>query len=128
MSVLVDTSVWVDYLRPNGSGPAVDRLDELLAEDEVAITPPIVTELLRGIRSKRQRKQLDELIAAVPVVSVVASDWTAAGELLATLQRKGITVPTVDGLIAVVARRERLSVLTVDKHFRHFGIALAPLR
>ena len=54
-------------------------------------------------------------------------DWMAAGWSLGSLRRKGITVPLSDALIATLAERRALDVLTLDAHFDHFEIRRLPI-
>jgi predicted nucleic acid-binding protein len=50
-----------------------------------------------------------------------------AGNLAAQLRAKGLTLPLTDVLIATVALRNQVSVLTIDKHFHHLGVDLVGL-
>ena len=51
---LVDSSVWVEYLRPQPDPRIVAALQEVLAADEVAVAAPIVVEILSGIRNPQE--------------------------------------------------------------------------
>jgi predicted nucleic acid-binding protein len=51
-------------------------------------------------------------------------DWINAGIVLQELRCKGITVPLTDALIATIAQRHQVSVLTIDKHFQHLPVKL----
>ena len=50
VTVLADTSVWIEYLR-RGKGSKSARLDDLLVAGEVLVCGPVVTELLAGAKS-----------------------------------------------------------------------------
>ena len=65
--ILVDTSVWVEYLR-NGN----NALSELLLENEVACHPMGIGELACG--NLKRRKELLALLHALPAVERVADD------------------------------------------------------
>ncbi|WP_190303239.1 MULTISPECIES: PIN domain-containing protein [Methylomonas] len=39
------------------------------------------------------------------------------------LRAKGLTLPLTDILIATVAQRHGITVLTLDKHFQHLPVA-----
>lgn len=121
--VLVDTSAWVEFLRDRGSRLG-DAVEALIVRDAVAITGPIVTELLCGVRGKRERAMVDNLLAISSYHEVSRGDWEAAGSTLSALLRRGITVPKSDAVIAAVARRLRLPVLTTDAHFEKLGVKL----
>jgi predicted nucleic acid-binding protein len=52
--LLFDTSIWIDYLRGQET-PKVNLLDEyLLNTDVLQICPPIIQEILQGIREDEQ--------------------------------------------------------------------------
>jgi predicted nucleic acid-binding protein len=52
--ILADTSAWVEYDRATGS-PADQRLAQLIAaEGPVAVTEPVVMEVLAGARGERE--------------------------------------------------------------------------
>lgn len=115
-SVLVDTSAWVHFFR-HGEGPIADQVAALIRSDQAWITGPVVTELLHGTRSARERKDLESLLAVLPFAEVLRPDWEQAGDVLRKLREKGVTVPLSDALIAVVAERHELAVLATDKHY-----------
>ena len=60
--ILVDTSAWVEYDRATAS--AVDlRLTELIASDgPIAITEPVIMEVLSGARSDEREEDLRRLL------------------------------------------------------------------
>ncbi len=49
MSVLVDTSVWIDFFRGDAT-PQVIRLKGLLGQHEIVLGDLILAEILQGIR------------------------------------------------------------------------------
>lgn len=119
--VLIDTCAWIDYFRePRGKlGDAVQRLIE---NDRAVLTGPVLTELFHGTRSKREATQLREALDILPFATVERADWERAGELLRSLRTRGITVPLTDALIAAVAMRLGLALLSRDRHFDHFEL------
>jgi predicted nucleic acid-binding protein len=119
--VLIDTSAWIDFLRHSG-GRAGDIAVELIRLDRAFITGPVIAELLHGCRGKKETAQLQHLFAAVPCVDIIREDWQAAGECMRALREKGLSVPLADALIAVVATRNKMAVLTLDKHFQHLTV------
>ena len=53
MSVLVDTSVWIEYFR---SGNNFEKLDFLIDENLIVINDLILAELIPFLKIKNQRK------------------------------------------------------------------------
>lgn len=44
-------------------------------------------------------------------------DFASAGDLLLELRSRGVTIPALDALIASLAVRREVPVLTLDQHF-----------
>jgi len=123
--ILVDTSAWIEFFR--GRGPLTARVDELLAENEVALCGPVVTELGRGLRSARERSRVLDLLRGCHALAQPHDLWSEAGELGALLGRRGATVKSMDLLIAVHALAHGVPLLTADSDFtamRRAGIGL----
>ena len=113
MSVLVDTSVWVDYFRGSGASEAVDFLiDEgLLTTNEL-----IRAELLPALLA-RGEDELAGLLREIPVRTLQV-DWDGIVMLQVTCLKNGINkVGIPDLLIAQNAIQHGLRVFTRDKHF-----------
>ena len=124
--ILVDTSAWVYFFR--GSGALADRVDDLLASNEVALCGPVLTELRRGLRSPAERKRVIPLLDGCHLLPQPERLWEEAGELGYVLARKGVTVKTLDLLIATYALSHGVALLAADSDFeamRRAGIALA---
>lgn len=116
-SVLVDTSVWVDYLR-HGRSPSSQELDLLLEEDRAVLCGVVELELLQGVRP-HDKPALAELLSALPFIETEREDFQAAGEILGHLRTRGIQIPATDGLIAATCLRQKMVLLTGDRHFDH---------
>ncbi len=58
MSVLVDTSVWIDYFR---SGNNSENLDFLIDENLIVINDLILAELVPSLKVRNQRKIVNSL-------------------------------------------------------------------
>jgi len=114
--VLVDTSIWIDVLR---RGDGLD-LEALVDFDEVVTCPPVVQEVLQGIREPAAHSFVREAMLALPTVeSPMPLDvYLEAAELFRSARRGGFTVrSSVDCLIAACAARHSLAVLHRDRDF-----------
>jgi predicted nucleic acid-binding protein len=125
--ILVDTSAWIAFFRNRGSAAAA--VDAALETGEAAICGPIVTEIRRGLRP-HERTRVLPLLDACAVLEPPDDLWVAAGDLGAHLSRRGVTVKTLDLLIATYALASRVPLLTTDADFRAIaragvGLALA---
>ena len=84
--ILVDTSAWVDFFR--GSEPCASAVDQLLAQNQVAICGPVLTELRRGFRSARESREVLPLFEGCRMLEPPLDLWNEAGELGFTLAGK----------------------------------------
>ena len=113
--VLVDTSIWIDALR---GGPALEVLRPLILGRLAILPSPVATELLCGSRPGKDRGAVETLLQTCPTAVPEAEDYRAAGLAGAALRRRGITVGTVDLILAAVALRLAVPVWSSDSHFR----------
>ncbi len=121
--MLVDTSVWVDFLNGHDSAHA-NRLAQGIANGEPISVPGLVlTEVLLGLDSDTQAAHIAGLMAAFsPVAELQQQDYQQAAEIYRLCRTKGITVrSTIDCLIAQMCLRDGLVLLTKDRDFT--GIA-----
>jgi len=115
---LVDTSVWIDYLRGDDTSATAWLRTELRTADLPAITEPIVMELLAGA-SAASLPKLERLSDGLPVLSVVPElDYRDAAALYRAARRSGRTVRRLaDCVIAAVALRTGATVVHKDVDF-----------
>jgi len=113
--ILADTSAWVEYDRATWS--AVDRrLTALIASGgRLAVTEPVVMEVLAGARSDR-RDDLRRLLLRFDLLHFEAvADFDAATRIYRRCRRAGITRRgMVDCMIASVAWRRGAALLAYD--------------
>jgi len=123
---LVDTSAWIDFFQ--GRSPFASVVDHLLELGEVAICGPIETEIRRGIRSKAQKLQVLSYLEGCEFLKQPENLWIEAGELGFLAGRKGVTIKTLDLLIATYAIAHETSLLTKDSDFELLARTGIPLR
>lgn len=125
MTVLPDTSIWVDYLRSGTAGPAA-TLDDLLERESAVVCGPVLAELLAGAPPER-RDELWHALEALPWADLARSDWQRVGELGHDLRAAGDSVPLTDLAIAVAAVSAGASLWTNDSGFARIRSALPEL-
>ena len=125
---LADTSAWVEFLRDTGS-PANARVRELLhAPAELAVTDPVLMEVLAGARSRAEHDSLRRLLRRCELIPAEPGDYEAAAALYRACRRRGETVRNmIDCLVAVVALRSGAALLHADEDFDAIA-RTAPLR
>lgn len=125
MTVLADTSVWVDYLR-DGTRGAAAKLDDLLEQQAVVVCGPVLAELLAGTRVE-QRGELWRALEALPWADLDRSAWHRVGEIANDLRAAGVSVALTDVEIAVAAVLAGASLWTRDDDFVRIRAALPEL-
>jgi predicted nucleic acid-binding protein len=114
--ILADTSAWVEYDRATGS--AVDqRLTELIGnEGPLAVTEPVVMEVVAGARSDQREADLRRLLLRFDLLrfdSIV--DFDGAARIYRTCRRAGVTPRgLLDCMIVSVAQRHAATLLAHD--------------
>jgi predicted nucleic acid-binding protein len=114
--ILVDTSAWIAFFRDRG--PVAAIVARTLEDDEAALCGPVLTELRRGFVSAAERSRTIPLLLACHQLSQPASLWHEAGDLGFALARKGVTVKSLDLLIAAYALTHSIPILTLDRDFQ----------
>jgi predicted nucleic acid-binding protein len=114
--ILTDTSAWIEYDRATGS-PVDRRLSRLIRQDgEVAVTEPILMEVLAGARDDERENDLRRLLLRfewLPFDPVL--DFDGAVRIYRACRRVGVTPRgMVDCMIASVAYRHGAIILAND--------------
>jgi predicted nucleic acid-binding protein len=114
--ILADTSAWVEYDRATGS--AVDlRLTALIAAGgPVAVTEPVIMEVLAGARSDQRESDLRRLLLRFESLPFdVVADFDGAAHIYRRCRRAGVTPRgMVDCMIAAVVLRRGATLLSHD--------------
>lgn len=114
---LVDTSVWIEALRPGGRQEIVRWLKEALLREAVVLAPPVKTEILLGARNEKQFSELNEMLNALPLLEDNHAVWERAAFLGFRLRRQGLVIPLVDLIIASWALHHSCTLVHRDRHF-----------
>ena len=113
MSVLVDSSIWIEYLRRARYDDVVD----MLIEENLVITNQLILAELIPPLHMRNQKQLIALLREIKQQPVHV-DWDDIVQMQIICLRYGINgVGLPDLIIAQNAIQGDLSLLSADKHF-----------
>ena len=119
--MLVDTAVWIDFLRAAGT-PGARRLRALLEEGELLCCPVIVQELLQGAAGPTQLATLREHLYPLPQLLPSLDTYAQAGALYARCRWRGVTIRSPhDCLIARLAMEHRTPLLHDDVDFERIA-------
>lgn len=117
--LLIDTSVWIDFF--NGvDSDNVNIFNYYLENDfPIFICPVIIQEILQGIKSEKEYRQVKEYLFALNVLNDDAIEAAlGAVKIYRKLREKGITIrKSNDCLIAYYAIKYSLKILHRDRDF-----------
>jgi predicted nucleic acid-binding protein len=114
--ILADTSAWVEYDRATGS-PAHRRLTSLIEADAaVAVTEPVIVEVLAGARDEQREADLRRLLTRFDLLAFDAvTDFDGAVQIYRRCRAAGVTPRgMLDCMIAAVASRNEVTLLAHD--------------
>ncbi len=121
ISILIDTSAWVEYFKGN---PTVAAMVHDRETHKIYAVGPVITELIQGLKTEKEKERFATSLESLPRLDITDQDWFDAGLFGAQLRSKGITVPLADLIIYTVARNKRCTICTLDKHFKVINDAL----
>ena len=113
--MVIDTTVWGDYF--NGfESPHAERLERALADEEdVAMLPLIIAEVLQGFRTETGFAAARDLLVDLPAIFPPLESYIEAARLYRRLRKEGITVRgTIDCIIAQTCLEHDAELLSRD--------------
>lgn len=117
--ILVDTSVWIDFLggRDTGHRHLLHQLIE--KEEDICITEIILTEVLQGIREDMLYETTKKYLLEFPIIKPNGTEtYIKAAEIFRRCKKQGRTIrKTIDCIIAAIAQENKLTLLHNDSDF-----------
>jgi len=114
--VLVDSSVWIDFLR--GDAVTAARLRTAADRESLAVTGMVLHEVLRGCRTPAQFARFEREMGLWTRLPEQEADFVESARIYAKLRWAGVTIPASDCLIAAVAMRLDLRLYAEDNDFK----------
>ena len=124
--IVVDSSVWIDYF--NGAEtPEVDELVALVDRQPIIVGDLILAEVLQGFRDRREAETARRGLSGFFFHAMVGRDIAlASARNYRKLRARGVTVKTVDMLIATFCMEHGHRLLHSDRDFdlmeRHLNL------
>jgi predicted nucleic acid-binding protein len=114
--ILVDSSVWVEYDRATGSASDLRLRGLIETGGPVAVTEPVIMEVLAGARDERREADLRRLLLRFELLGFDAvSDFDGAVAIYRRCRAAGVTPRgMLDCMIAAVAWRTGARLLSHD--------------
>lgn len=126
---LVDTSVWIDYIKGT-DGEHVEFLDEVLQNPlAVGITDLIYMEILQGAKGLKEFERFQRYFSSRRFYSLHGKEsYEQSASIYLRCRQKGITIrSSVDCLIAQCAVENELTLLHHDRDFKHMAAVIPHL-
>jgi predicted nucleic acid-binding protein len=114
--ILVDSSVWIDFFsrRPGIGGAELRRM--IQDGDPFAICGFVVTEVLQGL--VRDATRIEHFLSQWDMLEPSGFDtYRTAANIFRQARSHGITLTTIDTLIAAIAQEQGAPVFTLDRDF-----------
>jgi len=114
MSVLVDTSVWIEYFR---GGNNFEKLDFLIDENLVVINDLILAELIPFLKIRNQRKVI-KLLNHINKLEIHI-EWDQLIEFQYKCLKNGLNGVGIPDLIIIQnAKQNHCEIYSLDNHFK----------
>lgn len=123
-TILIDTSVWIDWFNRKET-PQTDMLARYIPDEHaLATTPTILQEVLQGIGDNKKFDTIKTALLSLTLLNLDPAEAAiGAAELYRTGRRKGITIRKPnDCLIAYYAISCRVSLLHNDDDFEKIAL------
>ena len=114
MSVLIDTSVWIEYFR---GGNNFEKLDFLIDENLVVINDLILAELIPFLKIRNQRKVI-KLLNHINKLEIHI-EWDQLIEFQYKCLKNGLNGVGIPDLIIIQnAKQNHCEIYSLDNHFK----------
>jgi predicted nucleic acid-binding protein len=124
VTILVDTSVWVDFIRGRSTAVVGRLLAALDRGVAAAVTPLVYQEVLQGASDERAFRDYQAFLSTQPFLhpTEYVTTHERAAHLYFACRRLGLTIrSTVDCLIAQIAIEHGVPLLHDDRDFERIA-------
>jgi predicted nucleic acid-binding protein len=122
--VLVDTSSWIHFLRPDGNSATRARVEGALQAGTACWCPIVRLELWNGASGDREKRVLREFERLLPELAIAPEVWNNAYQLARRCRATGVTAPATDLLIAACSRYHGAALERSDSDFDRVMVAI----
>ncbi len=116
MTLLLDTSLWIDFTRARSPVALKQFIAPFVLDPKAHLAEPVRFELLRSARPDETR-QLEAQFATLPTLPTPADLWQRAIDLGQACRQIGRTVLILDLLVAAVALHHKAVLVSFDANF-----------
>ncbi len=118
-SIIVDTSVWIDFFKGEDTEQVKTLVAYIQADEPLFLCPTIIQEVLQGVVNDNQYKKIKDYLLCFNVLNDDSLETALeAAKIYRSLRKKGITIrKSNDCLIAQYALKYNLIILHKDRDF-----------
>ena len=116
MTLLLDTSLWIDFTRARSPASLKQFIAPFVLDPEAHLAEPVRFELLRSARPDETR-QLEAQFATLPSLPTPTDLWQRAIDLGQACRQIGRTLLSLDLLVAAVALHHNAMLVSFDADF-----------
>lgn len=118
MAILIDSSVWIAASSPKNKECL--QLKRLIRENEsIFIAKPIQVEVCQGAKTEEQFEHLWDAFLGFNLLDIQDRHWGLTAWNYFKCRKKGITLSTLDCLIATLGKEYGIPVWSLDLAFSH---------
>lgn len=117
--ILVDTSIWIDFLRGVDSKERRMLHKLIEGEEEVSITGIILTEILQGVKEAKKFHTARKYLLEFPIYEPRGiATYMEAALIYKECRNKGKTIrSTIDCIISAICLENDLSIFHKDRDY-----------
>ena len=119
--LLIDSSLWIEYYRPDGLRRRREAILEVLIQDVVATSATVTVEVLRGATNPENYDALRRDFSALRWLESTRAAAEHGGRIGFDLRRRGEIVPATDLLIAATAIEHGCELWHLGAHFERIA-------
>ncbi len=111
--ILMDTSVWVEFFRQNSA--YVDEIRALLERQKVITIEPVFSELLYGVRNKKEKELIQSYWMVLPRIEFGTTSMLQAAEFANKQNYQQLGIGLMDAMIIKSVLDGNHVLWTLDK-------------
>lgn len=120
--ILIDTSVWIDFLAGRQTPQVAAILSILKEEETVSYIGPILQELLQGCANEADAAAIEQHFEPFIELHPDRSSYRLAAKIFRDCRAHGFTIrSSIDCLIAACALEHDCTILHRDRDFSFIG-------
>lgn len=117
MSVLVDSSVWIQAQNPRSK--EFDVLKQMIKNKElIFITDFIQVEVSQGAKTEELFIKIWDSFLGFPKLTITDNLWLQSAHNYFKCRKKGTTPTTIDCMVATLSKEFNVPLWTVDKQLK----------